>query len=148
GLYVLSMKRDFLSQKGSEGGRDVKEKNQVSDNVVVKGVVDGKVNRSTATTIKVTEEPSRKSVNFHTLLAQAENKADVVITLESIRAISERFANTVYDFFLGKWVAYPIVDNYVRNTWSKSGLVKSMFNSSNGFFFFKFSFKDGKDAIL
>nr|GEV04299.1 hypothetical protein [Tanacetum cinerariifolium] len=38
--------------------------------------------------------------------------------------------------------------NNVMNTWSKYGLVKSMLNSSNGLFFFQFSFKDGLDAML
>nr|GEU97554.1 ribonuclease H-like domain-containing protein [Tanacetum cinerariifolium] len=32
-------------------------------------------------------------------------------------------------FPFGKAVAYPIVENYVRNTWSKYGMVKSMLNS-------------------
>ncbi|GJS51426.1 stigma-specific STIG1 family protein [Tanacetum coccineum] len=41
---------------------------------------------------------------------------DVVVPVESIRAISESFANTAYGFFLGKRVAYPIVANYfIRN---------------------------------
>ncbi|GKD15346.1 putative reverse transcriptase domain-containing protein [Tanacetum coccineum] len=44
----------------------------------------------------VTKEPSMKSVNFRTLLAPAGNRADVVISLESVRAVSERFANTLY----------------------------------------------------
>ncbi|GJR56605.1 putative reverse transcriptase domain-containing protein [Tanacetum coccineum] len=67
----------------------------------------------------VTGEPSRKSVNFHTLLAPE-----------------------------GNGVAYFVVDDYVKNSWSKYGLVKSMLNSSNGLFFFKFSYKDGMDAML
>nr|GEW68734.1 hypothetical protein [Tanacetum cinerariifolium] len=37
------------------------------------------------------KKPSRKSVNFLTLLAPAENGADMAILLESIRAISERY---------------------------------------------------------
>ncbi|GKF21358.1 retrotransposon protein, putative, ty1-copia subclass, partial [Tanacetum coccineum] len=49
--------------------------------------------------------------------APGGNGIDVVVSVESIRAISERFANTAYGFFLGKRVAYPIVANYVRNTW-------------------------------
>ncbi|GKC86596.1 transposon ty3-G gag-pol polyprotein [Tanacetum coccineum] len=76
------------------------------------------------------------------------NGADVVVPLESIQAINERFANTPYGFFLGKRAAYPVVANYVRNTWSKYRLVKSMLNSSNGSFFFQFSSKDGLDAML
>ncbi|GJV78293.1 putative ribonuclease H-like domain-containing protein [Tanacetum coccineum] len=96
----------------------------------------------------VTGEPSRKSVNFCTLITPIGNRADVAISLESIRAISERFANTTYGFFLGKRLAYPVVNNYVRNTWSKYGLFKSMLNSSNRLFFLQFSSKDGLYAML
>ncbi|GJR76537.1 retrovirus-related pol polyprotein from transposon TNT 1-94 [Tanacetum coccineum] len=60
----------------------------------------------------------------------AGNGTDVVVPLESIRAISKRFVNTTYGFFLVKRVAYSVVANYVKNTWSKYGLVKSMLNSS------------------
>ncbi|GJR31582.1 zinc knuckle CX2CX4HX4C containing protein [Tanacetum coccineum] len=45
-------------------------------------------------------EPSRKSVNFGTLIALARNGANVAISLEPVRAISERFADIVYGFFL------------------------------------------------
>ncbi|GKD18363.1 hypothetical protein Tco_1207521 [Tanacetum coccineum] len=68
--------------------------------------------------------------------------------IESIRAISERFTNTTYGFFLGKHVAYLVVANYVRNTWGKYGLVKSLLNSSTGLFSFQFSSMDGLDAML
>ncbi|GJV07226.1 reverse transcriptase domain-containing protein [Tanacetum coccineum] len=68
-----------------------------------------------------------------------ESRVDVVLPMESIRAISERFANKAYGFFLEKWVAYPIVANYIRNTWGKYGLVKSMLNSSTS--------EDGLSAI-
>ncbi|GJR31842.1 hypothetical protein Tco_1108074 [Tanacetum coccineum] len=56
---------------------------------------------------KVNGEPSRKSVIFLTLITSAGNGVDVVVPLESIRAISERFVDTAYGFFLGKRVAYP-----------------------------------------
>ncbi|GJS15820.1 retrotransposon protein, putative, unclassified [Tanacetum coccineum] len=71
-----------------------------------------------------------------------------ILMLLSIRSISERFANTVYGFFLGKRVAYPIIANYVRNTWDKYGLVRSMLNSSTGLSSFQFSSMDGLDAML
>ncbi|GJV52365.1 ty3-gypsy retrotransposon protein [Tanacetum coccineum] len=38
------------------------------------------------------------------------NEVDVVVPVESIRAISEQFANTAYGFFLGKRVSYPNPD--------------------------------------
>ncbi|GKC20103.1 hypothetical protein Tco_1022253, partial [Tanacetum coccineum] len=50
-------------------------------------------------------------------VGQTPNSLTVNPKLESIRAISAWFANTVYGFFLGKRVAYPVVANYVRNTW-------------------------------
>ncbi|GJX40773.1 putative reverse transcriptase domain-containing protein [Tanacetum coccineum] len=93
-------------------------------------------------------ESSRKSVNFCTLIAPVGNVVDAAIHLESIRAISEEFANTTYSFFFGKWIAYLVVANYVRNTWSKYGRVKSMLNSSNGLFFFQFNFENGLEAML
>ncbi|GKD71789.1 hypothetical protein Tco_1325879 [Tanacetum coccineum] len=69
-------------------------------------------------------KPSGKKVNFHTLFTLWGNGIDVVVPVESIQAISERFANTTYGFFLRKRVAYPVVANYVMNTWGKYGLVK------------------------
>ncbi|GJY67115.1 reverse transcriptase domain-containing protein [Tanacetum coccineum] len=47
-----------------------------------------------------------------------------------------------------KRVAYPVVANYVGNTWDKYGLVKSMLNSSTGLFLFQFSSVDGLDSML
>ncbi|GJT32738.1 beta-caryophyllene synthase [Tanacetum coccineum] len=96
----------------------------------------------------VTGEPSTKNINLHTLLAPAGNGADVAILLVSVRAFRECFANFTYGFYLRKHVAYLVVENYVKNTWRKYGHVKSMMNSSNGLFFFKFSSKDGLDAML
>ncbi|GJU92198.1 reverse transcriptase domain, reverse transcriptase zinc-binding domain protein [Tanacetum coccineum] len=84
-------------------------------------------------------------MNFHTLVTSRGNGADVVVPVESISAW---FANTVYGFFLGYRVAYLIVANYVRNTWSKYGLVKSMLNSSTRRFSFQFRSTDGLDAML
>nr|GEX63374.1 hypothetical protein [Tanacetum cinerariifolium] len=76
------------------------------------------------------------------------NGIDVFVLVDSIRAISERFANTAYGFFLGKKVAYPVVANFVRNTWGKYGLVHLMFSSSTGLFSFQFNSMDGLDAML
>ncbi|GKB00632.1 beta-caryophyllene synthase [Tanacetum coccineum] len=96
----------------------------------------------------VTGEPSRKALNFRTLFTMGGNVVDVVVSVESIRAISERFVNTAYGFFLGKRVAYPVVSNYVRNTWGKYGQVKSMLNSSTGLFSFQFSSLDSLNVML
>nr|GEV56214.1 hypothetical protein [Tanacetum cinerariifolium] len=96
----------------------------------------------------VTGKPSGKKLNFRTLYTSGGNGIDVVVPVESIRVINERFANTAYGFFLGNKVAYPIFANYVRNTWSKYGLVRFMFSSSIGLFSFEFSSMDRLDAML
>nr|GEV41537.1 hypothetical protein [Tanacetum cinerariifolium] len=116
------MERGFLGQKGSGDGRGVKEKNQdgnvekclkpirsiaapnegiVTDSPTNPNKSGMSLSGPTSYAKLVTREPSRESVNFCTLLALVGNEADV---------------------------AYPIVDNYVKNTWSKYGLVKSMLN--------------------
>ncbi|GJY53315.1 retrotransposon protein, putative, ty1-copia subclass [Tanacetum coccineum] len=74
----------------------------------------------------VTGKPSETKVNFHTLFTPGSNGIDVVVLVESIRAISKRFANTAYGFFLGKRVAYLVVSNYVRNTWGSMDGLDSM----------------------
>ncbi|GKD48668.1 glucomannan 4-beta-mannosyltransferase 9-like protein, partial [Tanacetum coccineum] len=106
------------------------------------GEPSGKPSYATAT-----GKPNGKKVNVHTFIPEG-NGIDVVVLVESIRAISKQFANTAYGFFLGKKVAYPVVASYVRITWGKYGLVRSMFSSSTGLFSFQFSSMDGLDAML
>ncbi|GJV45611.1 hypothetical protein Tco_1430147 [Tanacetum coccineum] len=50
----------------------------------------------------ITSVPSRKALNFCTLFKLGGNGVDVVIIVESIRAISDQIANMEYMFFLGK----------------------------------------------
>ncbi|GJW76392.1 retrotransposon protein, putative, ty1-copia subclass [Tanacetum coccineum] len=96
----------------------------------------------------VTGKPSGKKLNICTLFTPGGNGIDVVVPVESIRAISERFANTSYGFFFGKRVAYLVVANYVRNALGKYGLVHSMFSSSTELFSFQSSSMEGLDAML
>nr|GEX70830.1 hypothetical protein [Tanacetum cinerariifolium] len=60
----------------------------------------------------ITGKPIRKKVNIHTWFTLGGNGIDVVVLVDSIRAISKRFSNTAYGFFLAKKVAYPVVANY------------------------------------
>nr|GEU97080.1 hypothetical protein [Tanacetum cinerariifolium] len=95
-----------------------------------------------------TGKPSGKNVNVCTLYTLGCNGIDMVVLVDFIRSISEQFANTTYGFFFWKNVAYPVVANYVRNTWSKYGLVRSVFSSSTRLFSFQFNSIDGLDAML
>ncbi|GJU73729.1 putative reverse transcriptase domain-containing protein [Tanacetum coccineum] len=71
----------------------------------------------------ITGKPSGKKVNVRSLFTPGGNGIDVK-------------------------VAYPIVANYVRNTYGKYGLVRSMFSPSIGLFSFQFSSMDGLDSML
>ncbi|GKB24513.1 glucomannan 4-beta-mannosyltransferase 9-like protein [Tanacetum coccineum] len=177
------MERGFLSQKGSGGGRGVKEKSLNTNSIntsrgmgvstesgdtmnedapvggapaVKEGVTPfvvalmmekDKLSSVEDTTISesfpplstpvttaanapgmssyayITGKPSGKKVNVQTLFTPGGNGIDVK-------------------------VAYPVVDNYDRNTWGKYGLVRSMFSSSMGLFSFQFSSIDGLDDML
>ncbi|GKA56876.1 reverse transcriptase domain-containing protein [Tanacetum coccineum] len=130
------MERGFLSQKGSGVGRSVKEK-QVSlddksgegsklvDEALAHGHSRASANKGdmnvvgTVNTIAnningVGPTPAGNGVVVSPAISTStpgvsNSYANVT---ESIRVISERFANTTYGFFLGKQVSYPIVANY------------------------------------
>ncbi|GKC32794.1 copia protein [Tanacetum coccineum] len=122
------MERGFLSQKGSRVGK-VEITGHTSS-----GPSDGDVEKEKLYSL----EDTIVMRSFPPLPKK----------VESIRAISERFANATYGFFLGKRVAYPVIANYVRNTWGKYRIVRSMFNSSTRLFSFQFSSMNGLDAML
>nr|GEW10125.1 RNA-directed DNA polymerase, eukaryota, reverse transcriptase zinc-binding domain protein [Tanacetum cinerariifolium] len=52
--------------------------------------------------------------------------AAVAIPLEAVKEVSARFDNTLYGYFVGKKLAFPLVENYVKNTWMKFGLERVM----------------------
>ncbi|GJY02077.1 hypothetical protein Tco_0360229 [Tanacetum coccineum] len=120
------MERGFFSQNGSGRGRGIKEKQHGSANdttqvtVVMPSAEDGLVLSSSGghTVEKVTESGNKKGTQDENVgqtpisstvdLNLVRNGTDVVVPLESIRAINGRFVNTTYGFFLGKRVAYLV----------------------------------------
>ncbi|XP_022003028.1 uncharacterized protein LOC110900448 [Helianthus annuus] len=80
-----------------------------------------------------------QKVNFRSLSSSAVHEGcDVVLPKESVRTVQEKMSNTIYGYFLGDRVAFPVVDYFVKVNWKKYGLQKTMMNA-NGFFFFKFN---------
>ncbi|GJR47822.1 hypothetical protein Tco_1315925 [Tanacetum coccineum] len=55
--------------------------------------------------------------------------------------------NTLYGYFIGRRIAFPVVEYFVRNKWEKYGLTRLMMNSK-GFFFFKFDSIKGIEDVL
>lgn len=86
--------------------------------------------------------------NFRPL--ETENVMEDVelsIPLKVVEEISNRFDNTLYGYFIGKRVAFPVVEYYARTTWAKYSLKKVMMNAK-GFFFFKFDTLKGLEDVL
>ncbi|GJW69784.1 hypothetical protein Tco_0126701 [Tanacetum coccineum] len=154
--YVVNVEHGFLSL----GGRGVKQKkilnnaNASSDNVDHIEVDVRKNDASSSSLSNVVRgplcsilEPSKKVANLCTLITPAGNGDDVDASLTSFLEVNDWFSNSVYRFLLPIRVAYLIVENYVKNTWSKYALAKTMKNSK-GLIFFKFSSKDEMDVML
>ncbi|GJV61610.1 zinc knuckle CX2CX4HX4C containing protein [Tanacetum coccineum] len=64
----------------------------------------------------------------------------------AVKDVSDRFENTLYGYFIGKRLAFPVVENYVKNAWKKFGLERVML--THGFFMFQFATKDGMEIFV
>ena len=67
--------------------------------------------------------------------------------MASVELVNNRLANSLFGYFLGKRLAFPIVENYVKNTWAKYGLKRVTMNS-DGFLFFKFTSLEGMEQVI
>nr|GEW60088.1 hypothetical protein [Tanacetum cinerariifolium] len=72
--------------------------------------------------------------------------ANVAIPLADAEEVSQRFENTLYGYFIGKRLAFTLVETYVENAWAKFGLEHTML--TNGFFFFQFATREGMEWVL
>ncbi|GKC99543.1 hypothetical protein Tco_1169818, partial [Tanacetum coccineum] len=78
-------------------------------------------------------------VNFRTLFNKEHVvDTDFVLPLENVDRAYSKFENSLVGFFVGKKVAFPLVRNYVTNTWSKFRFQKAM-SDDDGLFYFKFA---------
>ncbi|GJR93011.1 ribonuclease H-like domain-containing protein [Tanacetum coccineum] len=95
----------------------------------------------------ILKEPTNKKTVKISVLSNDEivNGLDVAIPLVLIEEVSNRFANTLYGYIIGKRLAFPIVENYVKNACVKYRIKRVMLH--NGFFFFQFSTKEGLSLI-
>nr|GFB96757.1 hypothetical protein [Tanacetum cinerariifolium] len=61
--------------------------------------------------------------------------------------VMSRYANIVVGYFVGKSLAFKIIENYTKNTWAKFGLSKLM-KTDDGVYLFKFNTKRGMDQVI
>nr|GEV75737.1 zinc knuckle CX2CX4HX4C [Tanacetum cinerariifolium] len=94
-----------------------------------------------------TDQP-KDNINFRSLVAdKVFDGVNISITQKVVKKVSVRFENTLYGYFIDKRIAFPVVEYYAKNNWTKHGLKRIMMNAK-GLFFFKFDFRAGLDAIL
>ncbi|GJT15753.1 zinc knuckle CX2CX4HX4C containing protein [Tanacetum coccineum] len=91
--------------------------------------------------------PNKKVVKIQELRnSEVVDGAAVAILIEAVEEVSSRFANTLYGYFIGKRLAFPLVENYVKNTWAKYGLRRIQLHED--FFMFQFDTKEGMESVM
>ncbi|GKB91554.1 RNA-directed DNA polymerase, eukaryota, reverse transcriptase zinc-binding domain protein [Tanacetum coccineum] len=87
-------------------------------------------------------------VNFRPMVAEnVFDGVNISIPRKVVKKVSIRFENTLYGYFIGKRMAFPVVEYYARNNWGKHRLKRIMMNAK-GFFFFKFDTRAGLEKVL
>ncbi|GKF07281.1 retrovirus-related pol polyprotein from transposon TNT 1-94, partial [Tanacetum coccineum] len=75
------------------------------------------------------------------------DNSDFGLPITAIHAMKHKFENSLVGSFVGKKVAFPLVKNYVTNTWAKFGFEKVM-SDDDGVFYFKFASLKGLEQVL
>ncbi|GKD70719.1 chaperone protein DnaJ C76, chloroplastic, partial [Tanacetum coccineum] len=78
--------------------------------------------------------------------SQQFSKLAVALPKDAIDEINARFVNTLYGFPVGKRLAFPMVENYVKHAWTKFGLKRVMMH--HGSFMFQFESQTGMEKVL
>ncbi|GKC52960.1 zinc knuckle CX2CX4HX4C containing protein, partial [Tanacetum coccineum] len=90
----------------------------------------------------------KEQANFRPMVSEKVfDGVNISIPRKVLEKVSVRLEHTLYGYFIGKRLAFPVVEYYARNNWAKHGLKRIMMNAK-GFFFFKFDSRAGLDAVL
>ncbi|GKD70363.1 zinc knuckle CX2CX4HX4C containing protein, partial [Tanacetum coccineum] len=97
--------------------------------------------------VSAKDQPKVNS-NFYTLVADLVfDGVTISIPYKVVEKVSTRFKHTLFGYFIGKRMAFLVVEYHARNNWAKHGLKRIMMNSK-GLFFFKFDSRAGLEAVL
>ncbi|GJZ23632.1 reverse transcriptase domain, reverse transcriptase zinc-binding domain protein [Tanacetum coccineum] len=93
------------------------------------------------------DQPLKKVVKIKEMRSE-ENVEGAAVTLpfEAFEAVNARFINTLVGYFIGERLAYPLVENYVKNSWAKYGLKRVQMHEE--FFLFQFKTREGMESVL
>ncbi|GJS23739.1 zinc knuckle CX2CX4HX4C containing protein [Tanacetum coccineum] len=107
-------------------------------------------NSNSETPIVQSVDTNKLNERINVFSMVAENRfegVNISIPRKVVEKVSTRYENTLYGYFIGKRMAFPVVEYYVKNNWNKYGLKRIMMNAK-GFFFFQFNTRDGLDDVL
>ncbi|GKB24300.1 zinc knuckle CX2CX4HX4C containing protein [Tanacetum coccineum] len=94
------------------------------------------------------KDQTKVNSNFRHLVADPIfDGVNIFIPCKVIEKVIACFEHTLYGYFIGKRMAFPVVEYYAKNNWAKHRLKRIMM-SSKGFFFFKFNSQASLDAVL
>ncbi|GJS51427.1 (E)-beta-ocimene synthase, chloroplastic-like protein [Tanacetum coccineum] len=115
--------------------------------ITVTKVVKGTNADSSSYAQKLSLTPFTK-VNLRKLDVGFPNDADydIWLPLASFHEVSDRMRNSLYGYFIGKRLAFHVVEWFVRNNWEKYGLKKVTLVKD--FFFFQFLSNEEVDSVL
>ncbi|GJZ02824.1 reverse transcriptase domain-containing protein [Tanacetum coccineum] len=90
----------------------------------------------------------QKKINFRSLVNDEKVvNSDTVLPQAAIDKVKSKFVNSLVGYFIGKSIAFQLVQNYVTNTWSKFEFEKVMKND-DGIFLFKFADSTGMEQVM
>ncbi|GJT75664.1 zinc knuckle CX2CX4HX4C containing protein [Tanacetum coccineum] len=95
----------------------------------------------------VHEKPQKRTVKIKEMRNEVSvDGAAVALSIEAVETVNARFTNTLYGYFIGDRLAFPLVENYVNNTWAKYGLKRIQLHEE--FFLFQFNTREGMESVL
>ncbi|GJV22645.1 zinc knuckle CX2CX4HX4C containing protein [Tanacetum coccineum] len=132
-----------------KGSTNIDDTIHVDESLIVQSViVQGMPNSYVGAAGGLKPVPSKSKANFRSLfLENLSEGANFSIPRKVVETVSTQFANTLYGYFIGKCMAFLIVEYYVQNNWGKYGLTRIMMNFK-GFFIFQFKTFKGLEDVL
>nr|GEU29255.1 hypothetical protein [Tanacetum cinerariifolium] len=110
------------------------------------GTCEAKTDCSFASLVGPKESSSK--VHFHAFVNDEKLESfDCVLPKAVASKVKSRYENFIVGFFLGKDLSFPMVQQYVSNTWQKFRFEKITRND-DGVYLFKFASKSGMDQVL
>ncbi|GKB38467.1 zinc knuckle CX2CX4HX4C containing protein [Tanacetum coccineum] len=126
----------------------IPSKSKPSDPIIQSIVISTKATSYARVAGASAKDQQKVNYNFRSLMADPIFEGvNISIPRKVVEKVGTRFEHTLYGYFIGKRMAFPVVEYYAKNNWAKHGLKMIMMNTK-GFFFFKFDTQAGLEAVL